>query len=114
MIEAPTDAGCILAYVTCADAAEATRIAAALLDDGLIACANVLPAHTAVYRWDGAVRTEPETGMLLKTRGELLARLSARVAELHSYDVPCVVALPIVGGHAPFLAWLAAETAQRG
>lgn len=102
----------VMAYVTCADAGEARRIAATLLEENLIACANVLPVHTAVYRWQGTVREEPETAMLLKTRAVLLDRVARRIAELHSYEVPCVVGLPITGGHAPFLRWIGAETGE--
>ena len=101
----------VLLYVTCADATEARRIAAALLEDRLIACANVAAPHTAIYRWQGEVREEQETHMFLKTRAALADRVVERIKAMHSYTCPGIVVLPIQGGHEPFLRWIADETA---
>ncbi|HZD25753.1 MAG TPA: divalent-cation tolerance protein CutA [Alphaproteobacteria bacterium] len=101
----------VLLYVTCADDAEARRIARALVDERLIACANVLAPHTAVYRWEGEVEEGPEVGMLMKTTAALTARVSERVKALHSYTLPCVVELPIRGGNPDFLDWIGSEVA---
>ena len=67
----------------------------------------------SIYHWQGAVETAEETVLVAKTRAALAEALAARVKELHSYDVPCVVILPITGGHAPFLRWIEDETASR-
>jgi periplasmic divalent cation tolerance protein len=98
-----------LLYVTCAKHEEARRIARTLLEERLIACANIMPPHTAVYRWEGSVQEEPEVAMLLKTQAEMTGRISERIRELHSYSVPCVVALPIQGGNPDFLTWIEQE-----
>ncbi|MDX6750813.1 divalent-cation tolerance protein CutA [Geminicoccaceae bacterium 1502E] len=99
-------------YVTCADAAEARRIAAALVAERLAACGNMIEGMRSVYRWQGQIETATECVLLLKTRSALVDELSRRVKALHSYECPCVVALPIEGGHGPYLDWIAAETRE--
>lgn len=96
----------VLLYVTCANHQEALRIARILVEERLVACANIMPQHTAVYGWEGQVRDEPEVAMLLKTQAEMTARVSERIKSLHSYSIPCVVALPIQGGNPDFLLWI--------
>lgn len=103
---------CCVCYVTCADAAEAKRIAAALVEERLAACGNVIEGLSSVYRWQGRIETAGECVLLLKTRSALVEQISRRVAELHSYECPCVVALPIEGGHPPYLDWIMAETRE--
>ena len=100
----------VVLYVTCGGREEALKIGRALVEERLAACANVLSPHTAVYRLEGKVQEDSETGLLLKTRRELVDRATARIKQLHSYTVPCVVALPIVGGNPDCLAWIGAET----
>lgn len=101
----------VVLYVTCGGREEAMKIGRALVEERLAACANVLSPHTAIYRWEGKMQEDAEVGLLLKTRRALIERATARVKELHSYTVPCVVALPVVGGNADFLAWIGQETA---
>jgi len=98
-------------YMTAASHAEAEAICETLVAERLIACANILGALRSVYWWQGAVARGDEVAVLMKTRDDLVARVSARIADLHSYECPCVVALDVTGGHAPFLDWIAAETA---
>ncbi len=98
-----------LIYTTCANHQEALRIARVLVEEQLAACANVMPPHTAVYRWQDQIQEEPEVAMLVKTRADLTARVSERIKSLHSYSTPCVVALPIQGGNPDFLIWIGAE-----
>ncbi|NCC22163.1 MAG: divalent-cation tolerance protein CutA [Alphaproteobacteria bacterium] len=97
-------------YVTARDADEARRIAGALLEKKLIACANLLAPHTAMYRWKGDIVAEEEQAMILKTRVDLLEPVRAEICALHSYETPCIVAWPLAGGHGPFLQWIEAET----
>ena len=97
-------------YITTSSREEALRIGRTVVADRLAACANVLPGVTSVYRWQGEVQEDGETALILKTRSDLVERLTARVKELHSYDCPCVVALPIAGGNPDFLQWIAEET----
>jgi periplasmic divalent cation tolerance protein len=100
----------ITVYVTAADAAEAERLGAALVTERLAACANVLPGMRSIYRWEGAIARDEEAVLLLKTRAALFERLSARVRALHGYELPCVVAWPIVEASADYTAWVTGQT----
>ena len=100
-----------LVYMTAGTADEARRIGAALVEERLAACANVIDGMTSIYRWEGEVRNDSEAVLIAKTRNELLDAVVARVKALHSYDCPCVVGLTIAGGNPDFLDWIAAETA---
>lgn len=100
-----------LVYITAASRAEAESLAALLVEERLAACANVLGEIRSFFCWQGKARNEGEVSLIAKTRTALFERLSARVVEAHSYECPCVVALPIVAGHAPFLEWIEEETA---
>lgn len=97
-------------YITTPDRQIALSLARAAVDERLAACGNVLEGMTSVYRWEGETRQDSETVLILKTRRELIDRLTARVLELHPYDTPCVVALPVEAGSASYLEWLRAET----
>ncbi len=109
--ERPTgDTGVRLLYVTTAKLDEAWRIGETIVTERLAACANVLPAMQSCYWWEGKLERANECVLILKTRQALVERAVARVKELHSYTVPCIVALPAVGGNADFLAWIARET----
>lgn len=99
-------------WVMCADAEEAERIARAVVGERLAACANLLAPATSVYWWQGRLEEGREVPLVFKTRAELVEALTARVVALHSYACPCVIALPIAHGHAPYLAWLTAETKE--
>ncbi len=90
---------------------EASRIARTLVEERRIACANLLPPATSVYRWDGEVREDPEVVALLKTAEPQVEALVARLAELHPYDVPEILALPVTGGLDAYLRWVGEETA---
>ena len=92
------------------DRKKAEAICETLVRERLAACCHLLPSGLSIYWWDDAVQREEETLMLLKTRATLFEPLRSRVAELHPYDVPEIVALPISEGHAPYLEWLCRET----
>ncbi|HEY4684002.1 MAG TPA: divalent-cation tolerance protein CutA [Candidatus Acidoferrales bacterium] len=97
----------VVVLVTCGKAAEAHRIARALVEGRLAACVNELAGRVrSVYRWKGKVETAAEYVLLIKTSRKLLAALRAEVERLHSYDVPEVVALPILAGSPQYLRWL--------
>jgi periplasmic divalent cation tolerance protein len=102
----------MLVYVTVQDAAEAAAIGRALVTERLAACANILGPARSFYRWQGEVCDESEHILMAKTTRSGVDALTARVVALHSASLPCVVALPITGGHGPFLDWIAAETAK--
>jgi periplasmic divalent cation tolerance protein len=99
---------------TFSDGDTAARIARTLVDERLAACVNLVPTVRSVYRWQGAICDEPEALAIIKTTGERYAALAARLAELHPYQVPEILALPVAAGHAPYLAWLAGEVATPG
>jgi periplasmic divalent cation tolerance protein len=99
-----------LCYLTAGSRDEALRIARALVEERLAACCNLIEGMTSIYRWQDEIQEDAEVVVIAKTRAELVERLTARVQALHSYDVPCVVALPIGGGNPAFLDWIAAET----
>lgn len=93
-------------YMTFPDEPSALRVAQTLVLEGLAACVNVLPAGFSVYRWEGTVTQEPELVAFAKTRADLVPEVIRRVTELHPYDVPAVLALPIEGAAQPYLDWL--------
>ena len=109
MPEAPS-VELIVCYVTCPCLELAERLGRLCVKERLAACANILPGMRSIYRWKEGVETADETVLLFKTRAELLEALAARIRELHPYELPCVMALPIAGGDAAYLAWIEAES----
>jgi len=107
-MKAPMSRPCLL-YMTAGDREEALALARMLVGERLAACANVLGAATSVYRWDGAVQEEDEFVLVAKTVEDRVEAAARRVREAHSYDSPCVVAVPIAGGDAEFLSWVRDE-----
>jgi periplasmic divalent cation tolerance protein len=103
----------IWVYVTAGTREEAAGIGRALVEEGLAACVNLLSPHTAIYRWQGRLAEDEEHALLAKTVAARLPALRDRVRALHSYDLPCILAIPAVGGDAGFLAWVRSETAER-
>jgi len=99
-----------LIYITTDGPDEARAIGRALVEARLAACANVLGPMTSIYRWEGAVQEGEEAVLIAKTTAALVDALTAKVRELHSYDCPCIVAVPVDGGNPAFLEWVAAET----
>ncbi len=99
-----------LVYITAGSIDEAETIGRALVTERLAACANILPGMRTIYHWKGAVEATEEVVLIAKTRASLVPRLIARVKQAHSYDVPCVVSLPILDGNPDYLRWLAEET----
>lgn len=99
-----------LIYITAPSHDEAMTLAETLVGERLAACANVLGPMTSVYWWDGKLNRDAEVALVLKTRADLVEALTARVKQVHPYECPCVVALPITGGNPAFLNWINAET----
>jgi len=102
-----TDA--LVALSTVGSADDAQRIARALVERRLAACVNVVPGLTSVYAWKGAVETDQELLLVIKTRRARFEALRAALVELHPYEVPELIALPVEAGHAPYLDWLTAN-----
>ena len=88
---------------------DAERIARALVEERLAACVNVVPGVVSVYRWKGVVERENELMLVIKTMAQQVDALKARLLELHPYELPEVVVIPIGGGHGAYLAWLAEQ-----
>ena len=104
------DEECCEVVVTAADADWLAGFTRTLVEERLAACGQVLPAIRSVYRWEGAVHDEGEARVALHTRRSLVDAIVERTRRLHPSDVPCVIALPLVGGNPAYLEWLAAET----
>jgi periplasmic divalent cation tolerance protein len=102
-----TDA--LVVLVTAPSAETAADVARALVEEGLAACGNVVPGLRSIYRWRGQVHDEAEALLVLKTERRLLEALKARLPALHPYQVPELLALPVEGGLAPYLEWIAAS-----
>ena len=85
---------------------DAARIARILVEERLAACVNIAKPVRSIYTWQGTVHDEAETLAIIKTTAERFEALRVRLVELHPYDVPEVIALPILESHAPYLAWL--------
>ena len=95
------------------DAEKAAEIARVLVDEQLAACVNLVPAIRSIYRWQGAVHDDTEALAIIKTTSARYPALAARLAALHPYEVPEILALPLADGHPPYLAWLADQTPSR-
>ena len=100
----------IVVLVTVPSAEEGGRIAEAIVGERLAACVNIVGPIRSVYRWEGKIARDEEHLLIVKTTGARYVALEARLLELHPYDVPEVVALPIRAGSAAYLAWIRGET----
>jgi periplasmic divalent cation tolerance protein len=96
----------LVVLCTCPDEATATRIARTLVQERLAACANALPGVVSIYRWQGELQEDREVLLLIKSNAGAWVALEARIRELHPYELPEVVAVPIERGSATYLSWL--------
>ena len=96
--------------VTAADAEWLAQFTRRLVEDRLAACGHQIAAIRSIYRWDGAVQDDPEARVALHTRTGLVDAIVARANAEHPYDVPCVIALPVVAGNPAYVEWVLAET----
>ncbi len=96
----------IVVLVTVGSKTEATSIAKALVEQGLVACVNVLPGVQSIFRWEGKVTEESEFLLVAKTVSRAFERVATTVKSLHSYSVPEVIALPIQHGLPEYLSWV--------
>jgi periplasmic divalent cation tolerance protein len=102
----PGVSGKVVVLCTIGSAEDAERVARALVERRLAACVNVVPGVTSIYRWKGEIGRDTEWLMLMKTTAARFEALRDALVELHPYDVPEVVELPIERGHAPYLEWI--------
>ncbi|ACK71600.1 CutA1 divalent ion tolerance protein [Gloeothece citriformis PCC 7424] len=103
MTDSVTEYGIVL--VTTSSQEEAEAIAFALIESVLAACVTVMPVQS-IYKWQGDIYNEQEWQLIIKTKLEQFQDLSDKVIELHSYDVPEIIALPIVDGSESYLTWI--------
>jgi len=90
--------------------ADAETLAHALVRQQVAACVNIIPTIRSIYRWKGEICDDGEALLVIKTTGDRLEQLKALVVEQHPYEVPEIIALPIVQGHDPYLRWIDAST----
>jgi periplasmic divalent cation tolerance protein len=100
----------LLVYITAPDGDCARRLGATLVRERHAACANIIDGLESCYWWQGALENARESLCLCNTTAEAYAGLEARAKELHPYETPCIVALPLSAGYAPFLGWVGEET----
>ena len=100
----------VLILTTVPDDGRAESLARTLVEERLAACVNLHGPMTSVYRWKGAIESERERQVVIKTTRERVAAVEARLREIHSYEVPEIIALPIVAGSKEYLSWINEET----
>jgi periplasmic divalent cation tolerance protein len=100
----------VLVLTTWPSSSSPTPAASTLVEERLAACVNVLPEMQSVYRWDDAVQLDRERQVVMKTTADRAEALMARLKELHPYEVPELLVIPVTGGGAAYLAWLSAST----
>jgi periplasmic divalent cation tolerance protein len=110
MLQRPT--GLVLCLTTVPDAETGERLAARLVEERLIACASLVPGLTSLYRWQGELAREAELLMLMKTPARLLERLEARLGELHPYETPEFLSVPVEAGAEAYCRWVMQETTE--
>ena len=99
----------VVVLVTCPSRTVARRLARHVVTDRLAACVNILPGIESLFRWQGKIDTSREALLVIKTTAARVARLTRAVVALHPYDLPEVIALPVTGGHRPYLRWVASS-----
>jgi periplasmic divalent cation tolerance protein len=99
----------LIVLSTCPSEDEARRIARGLVEDRLAACVNILPGAKSVYHWQGRVEESDELLLMIKTRRDLLDKLGKRLSQMHTYEVPEGIAIPILDGLPAYLDWLDRE-----
>lgn len=98
-----------IVYITAPTKKEAKKIAEILVKERLAACCNIFPLES-VYKWRGKIEKTEEFGIFVKTKKRLVEKVLKRVKELHSYEVPCIISIPIEKGDKKFLEWIDKET----
>ena len=102
---------CVVVWTTIGSTADGRGMASILVTERLAACVNVLPEMESFYRWKGQIESDHERQVIIKTTSARVAALRARVRELHDYEVPEFIVMPIVGGSEAYLNWIRESTA---
>ena len=103
----------IVALVTASDKKQGRKIAAGILKDRLAACVNIIDNVESHYTWKGKFETSEEVLLLIKTRASLAVKLTRKIKQVHSYEVPEIIFLPVTAGSKEYLSWLASETSLK-
>lgn len=100
----------IIALTTLSSADAAAALGRTLVEEGVVACATLVPGARSIYRWQGQLCDDAETLVVLKTTADRVKALEHRLVALHPYQVPELIVLPVTGGHEPYLRWLRTNT----
>lgn len=101
-----TDTGCQIVITTAPDQASARKLADTLIEEGLAACVNVLDKVESIYRWQGKINRDSEYMLLIKSTQRQYSQIQQRILDLHPYELPEIIAVPISGGLPAYLDWL--------
>ncbi len=104
--------GFLIIFCTTATEEEAAVLGRTLVEEGLAACANIIPQIRSIYRWKEEIWDERETLIIIKSREDLFEKIRSRIRELHSYEVPEITAVKVDNGDAAYLQWIEAVTAK--
>lgn len=96
----------IVAFITCSNKKEARNIAGQLIRNKIAACVNIVSSIESFFWWQGKVDQAKEALLIVKTKKTMVSKLIKKVRSLHSYQVPEIIALPIISGHKPYLNWI--------
>ena len=102
----------VVVLITTATEEEAHRIAEMLLNQRKVACVNIVPRVDSLFRWQGKLDSAQESLLIIKTRASLLPEIIEMVKKAHSYELPEIIALPIVGGNEDYLKWIDSEVEE--
>ncbi len=100
----------LVVFITCPDAKDGKKIADILLKERLAACVNILPNLTSLFWWSGKIHESDEVLLMVKTKKRVLRKLIKRVKQVHQYENPEIIALPIIGGSKEYTKWIEDET----
>lgn len=103
----------LFVYITAGSLKEAEMISQVLISERLAACTNIIPEMNALFHWKGEVTQEQEVVIIAKTTSKKYPGLESKVKSVHSYDCPCIIALPIAMGNAPYLEWIKEEVHKK-
>lgn len=102
----------IVVYVTAPNIETASKIAETIVEKRLAACVNIIPKINSIYWWEGKIERDEEVLLIIKSRREIFEKLSMAIKEIHPYNVPEIIALPIIKGNKEYLEWINGETTQ--
>ena len=111
---APSDTACLVVLTTLPDTGQARALVREMVDRRLVACGTILGDVISIYRWGGVVEEANEVQVLFKTQRSRWTELESAIRELHPYDVPELVAVPVESGFEEYLTWIRAETGPTG